>query len=236
MVQFASYLRRVLCKTRLIFPRINGPIVNGWIQSLRAAGIFNHKSVGASLLFGNLRYQTQRLSHSRYLGRHAMFQRELYVTTLITPAMLTQETRVIGAKPFAVKCLFQSWPHRVAHATKNKKENNLENRATHKNNQIKVLIGCASLTGLRLNKQYQPASSHVELLTLLQLEVPQSHSCNHSANDIIVALLSRAILLKITPLPFTFVYNYKHTLASCTFVYSRLLKGRVQQSATKRSF
>ena len=23
--QFASYLRRVLCKTRLIFPRINGP-------------------------------------------------------------------------------------------------------------------------------------------------------------------------------------------------------------------
>ena len=27
MVQFTSYLRRVLCKTRLIFPRINGPIV-----------------------------------------------------------------------------------------------------------------------------------------------------------------------------------------------------------------
>ena len=27
MIQFASYLRRVLCKTRLIFPRINGPIV-----------------------------------------------------------------------------------------------------------------------------------------------------------------------------------------------------------------
>ena len=27
MVQLASYLRRVLCKTRLIFPRINGPIV-----------------------------------------------------------------------------------------------------------------------------------------------------------------------------------------------------------------
>ena len=25
MVQFASYLRCVLCKTRLIFPRINGP-------------------------------------------------------------------------------------------------------------------------------------------------------------------------------------------------------------------
>ena len=25
MVQFASYLRRILCKTRLIFPSINGP-------------------------------------------------------------------------------------------------------------------------------------------------------------------------------------------------------------------
>ena len=30
MVQFASYLRRVLCKTRLIFPRINGPITLWW--------------------------------------------------------------------------------------------------------------------------------------------------------------------------------------------------------------
>ena len=29
--KFVSYLRRVLCKTRLIFPRINGPIVsNGY--------------------------------------------------------------------------------------------------------------------------------------------------------------------------------------------------------------
>ena len=27
MVQFGSYLRRVLCKTCLIFPRINGPII-----------------------------------------------------------------------------------------------------------------------------------------------------------------------------------------------------------------
>ena len=26
--KFASYLRRVLCKTRLIFPRINSPIVS----------------------------------------------------------------------------------------------------------------------------------------------------------------------------------------------------------------
>ena len=33
--KFASYLRRVLCKTRLIFPRINGPIV---FQALRERG------------------------------------------------------------------------------------------------------------------------------------------------------------------------------------------------------
>ena len=34
MVQFASYLRRVLCKTRLIFPRINGPTVCNSIEFL----------------------------------------------------------------------------------------------------------------------------------------------------------------------------------------------------------
>ena len=28
--KFASFLRRVLCKTRLIFPRINGPITLWW--------------------------------------------------------------------------------------------------------------------------------------------------------------------------------------------------------------
>ena len=28
MIQFVSYLRSVLCKTRVIFPRINGPIVS----------------------------------------------------------------------------------------------------------------------------------------------------------------------------------------------------------------
>ena len=28
MVHFASYLRRVLCKMRLIFPRINGPTIS----------------------------------------------------------------------------------------------------------------------------------------------------------------------------------------------------------------
>ena len=30
--KFASYLRRVLCKTRLIFPRINGPNHANWIN------------------------------------------------------------------------------------------------------------------------------------------------------------------------------------------------------------
>ena len=30
MVQFASYLRCILCKTRLIFPRINDPIAYLW--------------------------------------------------------------------------------------------------------------------------------------------------------------------------------------------------------------
>ena len=37
--KFASYLRRVLCKTRLIFPRINGPILTvtrqRWVTWLR---------------------------------------------------------------------------------------------------------------------------------------------------------------------------------------------------------
>ena len=43
MVQFASYLRRVLCKTRLIFPRINGPnaliLYNSPFLALRVLGV-----------------------------------------------------------------------------------------------------------------------------------------------------------------------------------------------------
>ena len=48
MVRFASYLRRVLCKTRLIFPRINGPIdpfrfdpvgFRGWQKAPRGGGV-----------------------------------------------------------------------------------------------------------------------------------------------------------------------------------------------------
>ena len=47
MVRFASYLRHVLCKTRLIFPRINGPIdpfrfdpvgFRGWQKAPRGVG------------------------------------------------------------------------------------------------------------------------------------------------------------------------------------------------------
>ena len=38
MVQFVSYLSRVLCKTRLIFPRINGPIDSFVISALQDAG------------------------------------------------------------------------------------------------------------------------------------------------------------------------------------------------------
>ena len=47
MVRFASYLRRVLCKTRPIFPRINGPIdpfrfdpvgFRGWQKAPRGVG------------------------------------------------------------------------------------------------------------------------------------------------------------------------------------------------------
>ena len=43
MVQFASYLRRVLCKTRLIFPRINGPMksLSQLYKTLRRMSIGN---------------------------------------------------------------------------------------------------------------------------------------------------------------------------------------------------
>ena len=35
--KFASYLRRVLCKTRLIFPRINGPNVSYYAKLVKDA-------------------------------------------------------------------------------------------------------------------------------------------------------------------------------------------------------
>ena len=42
MVQFASYLRRVLCKTRFIFPRINGPSL---FNPLKHALFFNRQGL-----------------------------------------------------------------------------------------------------------------------------------------------------------------------------------------------
>ena len=49
MVQFAPYLRRVLCKTRLIFLHINGPIVNCWFCNDDVSK--NLKSKNVILLF-----------------------------------------------------------------------------------------------------------------------------------------------------------------------------------------
>ena len=44
--KFASYLRRVLCKTRLIFPRINGPIVHVQHTRLQQVSVTNHVCLG----------------------------------------------------------------------------------------------------------------------------------------------------------------------------------------------
>ena len=38
MVQLASFLRRVLCMTRLIFPHINGPSVSSYLKREISAG------------------------------------------------------------------------------------------------------------------------------------------------------------------------------------------------------
>ena len=48
--KFASYLRRVLCKTRLIFPRINGPKVTG-ASSKKIIIIISFITVFAGVLF-----------------------------------------------------------------------------------------------------------------------------------------------------------------------------------------
>ena len=61
MVQFASYLRRVLCKTRLIFPRINGPI-------MYVAGENSRLSYLLSLL-GTFREKTPLAATSEEGGR-----------------------------------------------------------------------------------------------------------------------------------------------------------------------
>ena len=49
MVQFASYLRRVLCKTRLIFPRINGPIMASKASRERTRERFLSRAALASM-------------------------------------------------------------------------------------------------------------------------------------------------------------------------------------------
>ena len=45
MVQLASYLRRVFCKTRLIFPRINGPNVFDQLLTVLSDGAIKHIKV-----------------------------------------------------------------------------------------------------------------------------------------------------------------------------------------------
>ena len=52
MVQFASYLRHVLCKTRLIFPRINGPIVPTLQQSVALKIVVGNRLVTSPLREG----------------------------------------------------------------------------------------------------------------------------------------------------------------------------------------
>ena len=51
MVQFASYLRRVLCKTRLIFPRINGPNESHLGDLLQLQGLESHLRQTLNLRF-----------------------------------------------------------------------------------------------------------------------------------------------------------------------------------------
>ena len=52
MVQFASYLRRVLCKTRLIFPRINGPnVAYKFLEQVHVTGAKGGKLVQVTITF-----------------------------------------------------------------------------------------------------------------------------------------------------------------------------------------
>ena len=51
MVQFASYLRRVLCKTSLIFPRINGPNESSLGDLLQLHGLESHLRQTLNLRF-----------------------------------------------------------------------------------------------------------------------------------------------------------------------------------------
>ena len=51
MVQFVSYLRRVLCKTRLIFPRTNGPNESFLGDLLQLQGLESHLRQTLNLRF-----------------------------------------------------------------------------------------------------------------------------------------------------------------------------------------
>ena len=67
MVQFASYLRNVLCKTRLIFPRINGPNMVYYLVYLRS--------------YSNL--PTQRINNLQDLINIIKFPQDLVVDTTL---------------------------------------------------------------------------------------------------------------------------------------------------------
>ena len=50
--KFASYLRRVLCKTRLIFPRINGPnVAYKFLEQVHVTGAKGGKLVQVTITF-----------------------------------------------------------------------------------------------------------------------------------------------------------------------------------------
>ena len=62
MVQFASYLRRVLCKTRLIFARINGPIVTAEPK------VEDNSPCSTKILLKRDRLVSRRTEFCRYLS------------------------------------------------------------------------------------------------------------------------------------------------------------------------
>ena len=60
--KFTSYLRRVLCKTRLIFSRINGPI--NVAENVATAGVFakNRRCESPRVISSPLRYEMELCS------------------------------------------------------------------------------------------------------------------------------------------------------------------------------
>ena len=74
MVQFASYSRRVLCKTRLIFPRINGPnmVLSGNTEVRKGVSRFVlcvppvHRAI---LVVSKCSIQSEYLNNKQFDGR-----------------------------------------------------------------------------------------------------------------------------------------------------------------------